>query len=142
MMLWYISPCSAICDSWINMLLFCIIASYCAINQWCSVISSCYVMNYGGVGGGRIKFWLNFNQVCVHILNNFHFGNFLNEFHHVLQFLVGFYNCSDISQCFTVMVWLDCIYIYPDDGIFNKFSNQPTNQPTHQRARFKRCYRI
>ena len=40
-----ISPCSAICDSWINMLLFCIIASYCAINQWYVIAPYCVICN-------------------------------------------------------------------------------------------------
>ena len=39
-----------------------------------------------------------------------------------------------VSQGQYHLVWVSIgqyVSTYPDDGIFNKFSNQPTNQPTH-----------
>ena len=79
--------------------------------------------------GGGIKFWLNFNQVCVQILNNFHFGNFLNEFHHVLQFWLDFI----IVQIFHNVLqswsgWTVSIYIL----MMEFLTSSPTNQPTHE----------
>ena len=79
-----------------------------------------------------IKFWLNVNQVCVQILNVFHFGNFLNEFHHALQFWLDFI----IVQIFHNVLqswsgWTVSIYILMMEFLTSS-PNQPTHPPTNE----------